>query len=406
MKTPAARPAVKVGLSQAGAVATALLLATLVWLPLLHLLFRPQLDQFYAERGLPSKARAIAAHQLALCSNTAARAGEIATMRRSNAEWDFMGRTYLVLALANMGLRQPEDKKAYLLIMDQLIEETIRLEQSHGVYYFLMDYAKAGIFRAQPQRSLFQDGEIAVMLAARRLLEEKPSYQPLLTRRVATLVAQMRQSPVLCGESYPDECWMFCNVLALDALRMADALDGTDHAPLLRDWVALARRKLVDPTTGLLVASFTFEGQPTQGPEGSSIWMVAHGLQIVDPAFAADQYQRSKRDLARRVLGFGYAREWPVSWRGQPDVDSGPVIPLLDISAGSSGLALVGASAFRDRDYLSALLTSLTYGGFPILRHGQLRYAAGNQVGDAVLLYAMVLGPLWAEVEKRGARQP
>ena len=32
---------------------------------------------------------------------------------------------------------------------------------------------------------------------------------------------------------------------------------------------------------------------------------------------------------------------------------------------------------------------------------GALRYAASNQVGDAVLLYSLTLGPLWAEVARR-----
>jgi hypothetical protein len=106
--------------------------------------------------------------------------------------------------------------------------------------------------------------------------------------------------------------------------------------------------------------------------------------------------------LGGNVLGFGYAREWPGSWVGPMDVDSGPIVPVLEISAGSSGMALVGASAFGDRAYLAALLTSLNFGGFPIEEDGQLRYAASNQVGDAVMLYAMVLGPVWEEAEIRG----
>ena len=33
-------------------------------------------------------------------------------------------------------------------------------------------------------------------------------------------------SPVLCVESYPDECWLFCNTIALAAIRAAVG-DGT-----------------------------------------------------------------------------------------------------------------------------------------------------------------------------------
>ncbi|MDZ4198401.1 MAG: hypothetical protein U1E27_03855, partial [Kiritimatiellia bacterium] len=98
---------------------------------------------------------------------------------------------------------------------------------------------------------------------------------------------------------------------------------------------------------------------------------------------------------------FGYAREWPDSWIGPADVDSGPIVPLLEISAGSSGLAILGAAAFEDTRYLRKLLTSLRYGGFPERKAGRLRFHASNPVGDAVLLYALVQGPLWRETDRR-----
>jgi hypothetical protein len=322
-------------------------------------------------------------------------------MRRSNAEWDFMARTYLVMALANIGLRDAAYRPRCLDAMDRIIAETLRLEKQHGKFYFLMDYARNGSFVRSGDRSLFQDGEIAMMLAARRYLEERDDYRQPLAERVTAMAGYMEKSPVLCGESYPNECWMFCNTVALAVMRMADGLDHTDHSDLIRRWIAEARRKLTDPATGMLISSFSADGDAYDGPEGSSIWMVAHCLQVVDPAFAADQYNRARAALGQSILGFGYAREWPASWQGEMDVDSGPVIPVLQISAGSSGLAILGAASFGDTDFLQRLLTSLEYGGFPVRRGGKLRYCAANTVGDAVVLYALVQGPLWADVARR-----
>jgi hypothetical protein len=62
---------------------------------------------------------------------------------------------------------------------------------------------------------------------------------------------------------------------------------------------------------------------------------------------------------------------------------------------------LLGARAFGDEEYYLGLLRSLEMAAFPIRDRESLRYAAGNQVGDAVLLYSTVLGPLWAEVRRR-----
>jgi hypothetical protein len=385
---------------------TALLLATVLWLPAVHLLFKPRLsDDRNGDAGLSRTARALAAHHLYMWADPAHRRQAIAQMRASNAEWDFMARTFFVLALANIALRDPSLEPRCLDVIDTILDETLRLEQAHGQAHFLMPYARYGAFVAPAGRSLFLDGEIGMMMAARRLVQERDDLRPLLAERVALMRAQMAHSPVLSGESYPDECWTFCNSIALATMRAAEALDGESPAPFARHWLATARERLVDPRTGLLVSSYRFDGTPKDGPEGSSIWTVAHFLRVIDREFAADQYRRARRELAGSLLGFGYAREWPASWRGPADIDSGPIIPILDISLGSSGQALLGATTFHDPQFAAGLLTSLRFGGFPVERDGRLRFAASNAVGDAVVLYALVQGPLWERLEARVRRE-
>lgn len=323
-------------------------------------------------------------------------------MRASNAEWDFMGRSFLVWSLANLGLRDPALKQVCLETMDRIIAETLRLERERGMCVFLMPYAKPESYVVQPARSLFIDGEIALMLGARRVLEEKPDYQPLLAERVAVITEGLRRSPGLVLESYPNECWTFDHCIALAALRLADRLDGSDHSALVRDWIAMAKQNLVHPASGLLVSSFTTRRGVMDGPEGSTLWLVSHCLQVLDEPFARDQYQRARRQLGEITLGFGYAHEWPASWRGPADIDSGPIIPFFNISAGSSGTALIGASAFGDDRFLSALAATLDFAAFPARQQGALKYCASNQVGDAALLYAATLGPLWDWIQTGG----
>ena len=377
----------------------ALVVAALIWLPCLHFFFTRPVSEFRQERGLSPEARQLAARHLQLWTEPALRESELNKMRVSNAEWDFMGRSYLVWSLANMALRDPASKTLYLRTMDQIIDETLRLEKQEGMYFFLMPYAKDSRYAVQPAHSLFLDGEIALMLASRRMVEEKPEYKVLLTERVNAMVERFQKSPRMILESYPDQCWMFDHCVALDAIKMADYLDGTDHAILIRDWLAMAKRRLVDPKSGLLISSFTTDGTPLDGPEGSSIWMVAHSLQLLDADFARDQYQRARKELGAITLGFGYAHEWPKSWKGEADIDSGPIIPVFDISAGSSGMAFIGASAFQDEEFLKSLASTVDFAGFPNRTHGRLKYCASNQVGDAALLYAATLGPLWKKVE-------
>src|ERR1700722_18307347 len=143
---------------------TALMIAAVIWIPCLHLFFVEDASKFHQSEGLSSKARELAARHLQLWTEPKSREREMVKMRGSNAEWDFMGRTFLVWSLAEMGLRNPAAKQDYLKVMDQIIAETLRLEKERGMYFFLMPYAKSGPYVMQPARSHFLDSEIAMML--------------------------------------------------------------------------------------------------------------------------------------------------------------------------------------------------------------------------------------------------
>lgn len=119
-----------------------------------------------------------------------------------------------------------------LPVIDRIIDETLALERDRGMLFFLIDYARAGRFEVEPPRSLFLDGEIALMMGLRRMVSEKPAYRRLFRERVDLMVERMDAAPVMCLESYPNECWLFCNTVALAAIKVGDILDGTDQAVL------------------------------------------------------------------------------------------------------------------------------------------------------------------------------
>jgi hypothetical protein len=317
-------------------------------------------------------------------------------MRGVNPEWDFMSRTFTVLALANRALDRPDERETLLASMDRIIDRLIREERERGQTHFMMAYATRAPFVDPEGASIFVDGETLMMIVARELVRTRPELHEEARTRAARIERIMRRSPTLSGESYPDECWTFCNTTALAALAMFDRAFGTDHGDLARAWTAYAKAHLVD-SNGILISSYTREGQVKDSAEGSSIWMSAQNLLIVDEDFARDQYGRARKELGETFLGFGYAREWPRGATMRTDVDSGPIIPLFEASAGSSGLALLGASAFGDEPYLSSLLASLELAAFP--KDG--RYQASNAVGDSVLFYALEFGPLWKKVRSR-----
>ena len=373
-----------------------LLVAACAWLPSVHLLFSPKGDE----------GTALLARQRALLADRGAETATHERLRRTNPEWDLMRRTFLTLALLNEALAEPGRREADLRLADGVLDELLADERAGGAYTFLLPYAHARRFVFE-DRSLFVDGEIALLLAARLLVGPRPELESELTSRVTTIERLMTASPSKSGESYPDEAWTFCNTTALAALRLADAHSGTHHDELAAAWLAYAKGHLVDPANGLLVSSYTYDGRVLDGPEGSSIFMVAHNLLLWDEDFAKEQFVRAKKELAFDVLGFSLAHEWPRASSSHADVDSGPIVPFLEASAGASGMAVLGAAAFHDDALQEGLWRSLYFAGFPERKDGALRFRASNELGDAVLTYSRSFGPLWelGKVHGREARR-
>lgn len=147
-------------------------------MPCVHFFFRPPASARPQLNGPASPwAHELASRHLALWTQPDLKAAELGRMRRSNAEWDFMGRTFLALSLCEMSLREPASQAQWLAVVDDILTETLRLEREHGPFFFLMPYAQARPFVQQPVRSLFLDSEIALMLAARELVAPMPEWR-------------------------------------------------------------------------------------------------------------------------------------------------------------------------------------------------------------------------------------
>jgi hypothetical protein len=156
----------------------------------------------------------------------------------------------------------------------------------------------------------------------------------------------------------------------------------------------------------MLVSEFTMDAVPGDGPEGSSIWFATTALSVVTPELAAEQYRLARRSLGRTVLGFGYSTEWPASSAGVADVDSGPIIPILQASTSASGFAVAAARVHQDMRW-SAQLDDALGASEALLRlsPGLARWA-DNPVADAVLVWSQGVGPLFDEIRTRHGVRP
>ena len=323
---------------------------------------------------------------------------ELLALRWMNPEYDLMARTFTALALGDLAIAWPDLwRDRALAALDAMIADTARQVSDRGPAWFLLPYWGYRDNRGE-RRSLFVDSELLLMRAIRRFLGEDPAHAAASAELVSAIARTLVAAPAGMVESYPDECWVFDHASALVALKITAAMDGDTHADLRARWLETARSRLIDADTGMIVSATDWDGRVVQGPEGSTIWMTAHMLRLVDPDFARQQYTLARTLLGCAPLGFGYAREWRWGHSGHADVDSGPIVPLLGASPSSSGMAILAARSFGDLAFAAALDASLALAAGPHEADGKLVYRASNAVGDAVILAGLSTGPLWDAV--------
>jgi hypothetical protein len=256
-----------------------LLTATAVWVGLLHAMF---------ERAPEALAAPLAEHQLALWSGQDELHASVARLRAANPEWDLMARMFAVLAFADRALDVRADRDRYLAAIDRILASTVAEVERGGSATFLLPYGRGRRFVDPAQRSLFVDGELALMFAVRVQVAPDAAARAQADVWAGRVAAQLARAPELVGESYPDEVWIFCNTVALAAIRLDDLAAGEPerHRELLARWITHARARLLDARTGLLPSRLGYDARVIEGPEGSTLWIAATMLRLVDDDFA------------------------------------------------------------------------------------------------------------------------
>ena len=239
-------------------------------------------------------------------------------------------------------------KAEHLAVIDAVLTRTLP-RRAHGDDEFLLLLRAPAPFRDVRRRSFFVDGEIALMLAARQLVEPRADLAPLLRERIDTIARPARaRAGAGRRELSRRGVRRFCNTVALAALRLYDAVDGCETTGSCGGagssrrastwWIA---------RTGLLRLELHLRRrQHAMGRRARRCGSPAHMLQVVDADFAREQYERARRELIGRARSASRGRaEWPeacarrttTSTRARP-------FRWSNANAGSSGLALRGGA--------------------------------------------------------------
>ncbi len=187
--------------------------------------------------------------------------------------------------------------------------------------------------------------------------------------------------------SYPDQAWPVDSVVAIASLRAHDAILPPRFGATIDRWLMETKKRL-DPATGLIPHRVDpLTGQPLETARGTSQSMINRFLVEIEPVWAGEQYERFRRIFVVTRLGLPGVREFPDGVAGSADVDSGPL--LLGVSMSASVVAAGAARLHGDRELAAALYGTMESLGLPLTLSGQKRYALGIvPVGDAFIAWS------------------
>ncbi|HZX02189.1 hypothetical protein [Kribbella sp.] len=186
--------------------------------------------------------------------------------------------------------------------------------------------------------------------------------------------------------AHPGQAWPVDSVVAIASLRLYDAVVAPRFGQFARNWVTSMKTKL-DPATGLLPHQVV---PHVTGARGSSQAMIQRFLVDIDPTFARAQYQLFKDKF---VTGLG-VREYPKGSAGPGDVDSGPLVLGMSLSATVVGM---GAARAHHDSLGNRLSRTGELVGLPFSGLKTKRYLFGAvPIGDAFLAWSTSARPLVA----------
>lgn len=264
----------------------------------------------------------------------------------------------------------------------------------------LIDVARANLARSgaesnaalfagvtTPTGGVFYRGWRLLLEAEIAAVTGSPGDLDTLRRDERTLRSAFESSPSGLLESYPGDYWPCDNVVAAAALVRAAAVLGTADPGAAGRVVVERLQAHRDPATGLLPHRTTATGASLAGPQGTSQSLIQVFLPTAAPQVADDQWPLFRDVFLTERLGLVGVREYPEGTAGASNVDSGPLV--LGVSLSASVVTLAAARAHGDDALARSLDQEAEVFGVPLAWGGERRYALGVvPVGDAWLAWA------------------
>lgn len=308
-----------------------------------------------------------------------------------DGEWALVENQMAVLGMGQHLLRHPEDGPRYLPAIRAAVR-ALQLPEARAFGTKL--WGEDGFATLDGENGHVYLGYLAMGLGMARLVDPETTQEvkELDDRLCAALERRLAASPHGLIETFPGTTFPADVSSAIGAIGLHARATQRREVPFLRSWSQTFRKRWVDERTG-----FAFQtgdprtGRATSSGRGSGTALIVYHLSFADAALARSLDASVAKHGFTEFVGFGGIREYPEGVAGQGDIDSGPVV--FGVSVSATGFGLSGAKLFGDEPRFTALSRTAFLFGAPATHGAGRSYLAGSGLGDAILLAMMSAGP-------------
>ncbi len=307
---------------------------------------------------------------------------------RFDGEWALVTHVTAALGLGQVILAHPELRARYLPALEACAE---RLLAAETTAFGTDAWGVRGVDGVGPGHAYL--GYVGLALGMVRRVAPDTRFAAAHQRLVDILARRLAEAPFALVETYPGEAYPADVASMIGALGLHERAGGSDHRALLRRVAEMWRARWIDPGSGLLYQrGDAATGLPAGPPRASGTALAIYFLSFADTELARELFGALSRRQRARFLGFGGFREYPAGQDGEGDIDSGPVV--FGVSVSATGFGLAGARAAGDRALFTSLYRTADLFGVPVDRASGRRFATGGPLGNALLL-AMLTAEPW-----------
>ena len=306
-------------------------------------------------------------------------------------EWALVTHQMIAIGLAQLCLAHPEWQAELAPMATQAAAKSFRSEmRAFGTNAWNGEDAMASLDGDHGHAYLAYP---ALALGMARLVDA--NFPTELARQHDALIAayerRLLASPTGLIETYPGEAYPTDVAAVAAAIAIHGRATHTSHAPVLAHWASNVRNVQIDARSGLVIQRMNASvGTPHDAPRASGTAFAAYFAGFADRSIA----KQLADAVAKQVVtfsGFGAIREYASGYSGHGDVDSGPVI--LGVGVSATGFALASARAFGREDEFTQLYRTADLFGVPMQQDDRRRFALGGPIGNALLLALLTSGP-------------